>query len=110
MRKAQKRRARRDAAAARPTLVSSEATLMEGGVMADGDARVTYHDEDEKWAVAVEGAAWAASRHDKRTRAVRAGRAVAEASGSNLIVEGTDGRTQKRKRDRATKEGACTSG
>ena len=83
---------------------------MEEGLVAYGDARVTYREGEGKWAVDVEGAAWAASRHDRKERAEQAGRAVAEACGLDLIVQGNDGRTKKRKRGRATKEGACTSG
>ena len=73
--------------------------------MADGDARVTYHEEEGKWAVDVEGAAWAASRHDKKKRAEQAGRAVAEERGSELIVEGKGGQIEERKQVRATQEG-----
>lgn len=78
--------------------------------MADGDTRVTYHEEDGKWAVDVEGAAWAASRHDKKKRAKQAGRAVAEENGSELIVEGKGGRIEERKQVRAAQEGEQTSG
>ena len=78
--------------------------------MTVGDARVTYHEGEDKWAVDVEGAAWAASRHDRKARAERAGLAVAEACGSDLTVQGRDGRIEKQKRGRATEEGACTSG
>ena len=63
--------------------------------MADGDARVSYNGEEGKWAVDVEGAAWAASRHDKKKRAEQAGRAVAEEHGAELIVEAGDGRIEE---------------
>ena len=63
--------------------------------MAYGDARVTFHEGEGKWAVDVEGAAWAASRHDKKERAEQAGRTVPEACGLDLIVQGIDGRTEK---------------
>ena len=63
--------------------------------MADGDARVSYHEEEGKWAVDVEGAAWAASRHDKKKRAEQAGRAVAEERGAELIVEEGDGQIKE---------------
>jgi hypothetical protein len=61
-----------------------------------GDARVTYHEGEGKWAVDVEGAAWAASRHDKKARAERAGLAVAEACGSDLTVQGIDVESKSR--------------
>jgi hypothetical protein len=41
--------------------------------MATGDVQVTYRDAQDKWAVVVEGAAWAASLHEKKARATRAG-------------------------------------
>ena len=66
--------------------------------MADGDARVTYREDDEKWAVDVEGDAAAGSRHDRKTRATRAARAEAEAHGADLIVHEKDGRVQERTR------------
>jgi hypothetical protein len=69
-----------------------------------GEARVTYHEGEEKWAVDVEGAAWAASRHDKKARAEDAGLAVAKEFGSELTVRGKDGRIERRKRGRATKD------
>jgi Uncharacterized protein conserved in bacteria (DUF2188) len=64
--------------------------------MTDGDARVTYHEEEGKWAVDVEGAAWAASRHDKKERAEQAGRAVAQEHGAELIVEEEGGQIGER--------------
>lgn len=78
--------------------------------MADGDARVSYHEAEDKWAVDVEGAAWAASRHDDKTRAEQAGRAVAEEHGAELIVEeGTVG-SMGSEQVPATEEESCTSG
>jgi Uncharacterized protein conserved in bacteria (DUF2188) len=77
--------------------------------MAEGDARVSYHEDEDKWAVDVEGAAWAASRHDSRERAERAGRALAEGEGGNLIVSGTDGELESTTGSEA-KEDGCTSG
>jgi membrane protein implicated in regulation of membrane protease activity len=61
----------------------------------DGDARVTYHEAEGKWAVDVEGAAWAASRHDKKNRAEQVGRAVAEEQGAELIVEEGTGQIEE---------------
>jgi hypothetical protein len=66
--------------------------------VANGDAHVTYRDEEDKWAVDVEGAAWAASRHDKKERAERAGRAQAEENEADLIVHRKDGQIQERSR------------
>jgi Uncharacterized protein conserved in bacteria (DUF2188) len=63
--------------------------------LADGDTRVTYHEKEGKWAVDVEGAAWAASRHDMKKRAEQAGRAVAEEHGAELIVEEGDGQIEE---------------
>lgn len=64
--------------------------------MANGDARVTYREDDDKWAVDVEGDAGAGSRHDRKTRAKRAARAEAEARGADLIVHGKDGSVRER--------------
>jgi hypothetical protein len=77
--------------------------------MAEYDARVSYRKDDGKWAVDVEGAAWAASRHDSRERAERAGWAIAEEQGSNLTVRGKDGEVEGTTRSES-KEGECTSG
>jgi hypothetical protein len=77
--------------------------------MTEGDVRVSYREGDDEWAVDVEGAAWAASRHDRRERAEDVGQALAEEQGSNLSVLGKDVQT-----DGTTgfesKEGECTSG
>ena len=64
--------------------------------MADGDARVTYREDDEKWAVDVEGDAAAGSRHDRKARAKRAARAEAQEHGADVIVHAKDGRVQER--------------
>jgi hypothetical protein len=77
--------------------------------MAEGDARVSYREDEDKWAVDVEGAAWAASRHDSRERAERVGRALAEEQGSNLTVRGKDGEIESRPGSES-KEEECTSG
>ena len=77
--------------------------------MTEGDARVSYHKDDGKWAVDVEGAAWAASRHDSRERAEHAGRALAQDQGSELTVRGKDGEIE-RTTGSESKEGECTSG
>lgn len=66
--------------------------------MTEGDARVSYRKDDGKWAVDVEGAAWAASRHDNRERAERAGRTLAQEQGSNLTVKGKDGEIERTER------------
>jgi hypothetical protein len=73
--------------------------------VANGDARVTYRDEEDKWAVDVEGAAWAASRHDKKERAKQAGRAQAEENEADLIVHGKDGQIQERSTHRRDSPG-----
>jgi len=65
--------------------------------MAEGDARVTYREDVEKWAVDVEGDAGAASRHDKRVRAERVARAKAEEAGADVIVQGKDGEIVERR-------------
>jgi uncharacterized protein DUF2188 len=63
--------------------------------MANGDARVTYREDDEKWAVDVEGDAGAGSRHDRKARAERAARAEAREHGADLIVHDEAGRVQE---------------
>jgi Uncharacterized protein conserved in bacteria (DUF2188) len=65
--------------------------------VSDGDARVTYRDDEDEWAVDVEGAAWAGSRHDKKVRARRAGRALAKENQAELRVHGKDGELQERR-------------
>lgn len=65
--------------------------------MAEGDAHITYREDVGKWAVDVEGAAGAASRHDKKVRAERAAQAQAEANGADLIVHETDGSVVERR-------------
>jgi hypothetical protein len=64
--------------------------------MATGDVQVTYRDAEDKWAVVVEGAAWAASLHEKKARAKRTGQKQAEENASELIVEDEDGKGHKR--------------
>jgi hypothetical protein len=59
--------------------------------MATGDVQVTYRDAQDKWAVVVEGAAWAASLHEKKARATRAGQTQAEEHASKLVVEDEHG-------------------
>ena len=68
--------------------------------MAEGDAHITYREDVEKWAVDVEGAAGAASRHDKRVRAEGAAQAQAEENGADLIVHEKDGSVVERRRHR----------
>ena len=58
--------------------------------MATGDVHVTYRDAEDKWAVVVEGAAWAASLHKRKARAKRAGQTQAQEYASRLIVEDED--------------------
>jgi hypothetical protein len=77
--------------------------------VAEGDVRVSYRGDQDKWAVDVEGAAWAASRHDSRERAERAGRALADEEGSKLTVRGKDGEIEGPS-DSESKEGERTSG
>jgi Uncharacterized protein conserved in bacteria (DUF2188) len=66
--------------------------------MAEGDARVTFREDVEKWAVDVEGAAGAASRHDKKARAERVARAKADENGAEVIVHGKDGEVVERRK------------
>jgi hypothetical protein len=62
----------------------------------EGDARVTYREDDDKWAVEVEGAAWAGSRHDRKAHAEQVARAAAEENEAELHVHGKDGQVKKR--------------
>ena len=55
--------------------------------MSTGDVHVSYREAEDKWAVVVEGAAWAASLHERKARARRAGLRQAEEYASKLIVE-----------------------
>lgn len=64
--------------------------------VSEGDARVSYREDDDKWAVEVQGAAWAGSRHDRKAHAERVARAAARENEAELFVHGKDGRIKKR--------------
>ena len=65
--------------------------------MTDGDTRVSYREADDKWAVEVEGAAWAGSRHDRKVRAERVARSVAQEKRADMLVQDKTGQIEKRK-------------
>jgi hypothetical protein len=64
--------------------------------MAKGDVHVVWRDDDAKWAVEKEGASRAASVHDTKESAERAGRENALNERSELLIHGQDGKIQER--------------
>jgi Uncharacterized protein conserved in bacteria (DUF2188) len=57
--------------------------------MAEGDVHVTWREDDAKWSVVREGASHAASLHDQKDSAERAGRQVAINEGPGYTVDET---------------------
>jgi hypothetical protein len=64
--------------------------------MARGDVHVTWREDEAKWAVQKEGASRAASVHEKKDAAEKAGRQSAINEHSELLIHGKDGKIQER--------------
>lgn len=65
--------------------------------MAKGDVHVVWREDESKWAVEKEGTSRAASLHDQKESAARAGRQSALNERSELLIHGKDGKIQERK-------------
>ena len=64
--------------------------------MAKGDVHVTWQEDEAKWSVEKEGASRAASLHDQKDSAEKAGRQAAINEGAELLIHGKDGKIQER--------------